>query len=140
MFNRHGTMRALHAEGKKHGYDHEALHELAASLFRMSRDKVSIAKLTNSQLATMLIQLKGNAPGAPMQMPSKLTSRQAWKIHQQAAQLGWTDPARLAGFLERQTGHTCKVEDLTPSEAPKVIDGLKALITRGACENPAEGV
>jgi hypothetical protein len=42
--------------------------------------------------------------------------------------LGWW-PARLIGFIEKMTGKE-RPEELTKEEAPKVIEGLKAMRNR----------
>lgn len=147
-FKRADAIKALHAEGRTKGFDHDALKDICASLTNIPRDKITLAftpkdkgkiALTNPQLATCVASLKGTATGAPMQIMNKASVRQLWYIKQQALKLGWIEsekisnhnpPERLAGFLERQAKKR-SLSDLTPQDAQKVIDGLKNLIQRG---------
>src|SRR5690349_5378155 len=132
-FNRAGAMRAIHALGTKHGYSHDDLRDIAASHFGIPRDKVSLGKLTDSQLGHLCATLKGDQRGPqPVADYNKATDKQLWKINQLAAALGMnSDPNRLAGFCERQ----CKkrnLSDLSRYDAIKVIDGLKNMVERGS--------
>lgn len=128
-FNRPAAMRALHALGAKHGYSHDDLRDMAASQFGIARDKVSIGKLTDSQLGTLCAVLKGGS--GPAKVDNKASSRQVWKINQLATLLGMhTDPKRLSGFIHRQVKKH-ELSELTKYDAVKVIDGLKNIHERG---------
>lgn len=131
-FNRPGTIKAIHAMGRNHGYDHDDLRALAVSLFQIPADKVSISKLTDSQLIAMADSLRGQSSGkGPAPVYNKATKRQLWKIDQLATLLGMSgNPARLEGFLQRQAKKT-RLTDLTKQDAIKVIDGLKTMYERG---------
>lgn len=130
-FNRPGTMRAIHALGNKNGYSHDDLRDVASSLFGISRDKISLGKLSDSQLISLCGSLRGDKAKGPVPVSNKASKRQLWKINAQASQLGWTStPSRLEGFLQRQCKKSSLV-DLTVVDAIKVIDGLKNLIERG---------
>lgn len=138
-FNRTAAMRAVHALGKKHGYSHDDLRDLAASQFSISRDKVSLGKLTDSQLGAFCAALKGDKQSGPVRVVNKATSRQLWKINQLATLIGMqSNPARLEGFLQRQAKKS-RLEDLTKFDAIKVIDGLKNLAERCNTEGNDHG-
>lgn len=137
-FNRPAAMRALHALGAKHGYSHDDLRDIAASHFGIPRDKLSLGKLTDSQLGALCATLKGDQRG-PQPVSNKATSRQLWKINQLAAALGMTsDPRRLAGFIERQVKKR-RLSELTKYDAIKVIDGLKNIAERGSTSHTNNG-
>ncbi|CAH8721949.1 regulatory protein GemA [Paenibacillus melissococcoides] len=62
--------------------------------------------------------------------PSRATPNQIWQINKLAEELGWkSDPRRLRRFLEKQQGvsHTSY---LSPVQASKVIEALKAMKRR----------
>jgi len=152
-YNRAAAIKAIHVEGKKKGFDHDALKDIASSLTLIDRDKITMAikpapgkiALTDPQLAAVLASLKGARTGTPIQVKNRASVRQLWLIKEQALQLGWiettkiseiTPPERLAGFLQRQCKKT-SLRDLTIRDAQKVIDGLKTLIQR-SISNSAE--
>jgi len=129
-FNRAAALRCLHVLGKQKGFDHQGLHDLAATFFKKDPKSVSLGKLTNTQLGTFIAHLKATTKGAPILVPNGASKPQLWKIQQYEKQLGWNqEPERLAAFLYRQ----CKKDrllDLTGDDARKVIDGLKNLAAR----------
>jgi len=64
--------------------------------------------------------------------PDLITQPQADYISKMAHEKGWLpdEPHRLAGWIERQTGHESSVDLLTRSRAHKVITGLQKLTSR----------
>lgn len=136
-FNRQGAMRALHSLGNKNGYSHDDLRDIAASHFGIKRDKVSLGKLTDSQLGTLCASLKGTQgkPAGPAPIKNNATTRQIWKINTQVKALGWdTNPDRLRGFIARQCKGKTDLDSLTKYDAIKVIDGLKKFTEHGSTD------
>ncbi len=131
-YNRNGAMRMVHILGKKNGFDHEALGDVAASLFRLKTP--SLKELSNSQLSQFIDHLKGNRTGELIRIPDAASVPQRRKIFMLALELGMveqdgTDPhERLEGFISRQVRGKRKPSDLTTWEASNVIEGLKHLI------------
>ncbi len=61
--------------------------------------------------------------------PGRRTFSQVGYIEHLVGQLGWSDPARLQGFITRQfSGWTHSVEDLTVVERSKLITALSGLL------------
>lgn len=59
-----------------------------------------------------------------------ITPRQAHQVAVLECALGWTDnPARLAGFITRQTGKQSAVQMLSVKEAQKLITGLERILS-----------
>jgi len=57
-----------------------------------------------------------------------LTQKQADEIARLEDTMKWSaDPTRLLGFIERQTGRSAHVHELTKAEGVKVITGLRRL-------------
>jgi hypothetical protein len=124
-------MKALHMTGAALGLDHEALRDVASSLFRIPIDKISLAKLSNSQLAQFLGHLKHHQAGTPIQIPNAATARQVYLIRQLAKELRMDDnPERLKGFCARQAAGKRELNRLSIREAGRVIEGLKHLIAQ----------
>lgn len=131
-FNRTAAMRKLHTLAKTRGLDHDALRDIAISLFRLPADKRSLAALDNHQLGQLLghIQNPGSVTITTVGGP---TARQIWLIKRLANDLGWTpNPERLSGFIARQAAGKHRLEALTVHQAGKVIEGLKQLLAQGA--------
>ena len=74
-----------------------------------------------------------------VEFPNRISHGQVSEIARVEKELAWhTSPARLEGFLLRQTGGRTKVlKDLTRVEAQKVLNGLKFIANR---QHQATGV
>lgn len=128
-YNRTAAISAVIINGKKCGYDRDDIRDIAASLFGLDPEEARLSKLDNNQLSTLIETFKNAKPGEPIQIKNRISQRQIWKINQYADELGWTDPKRLEGFIERQTGKK-NLRSLTKQDGIKVIDGLKKISER----------
>jgi len=74
-----------------------------------------------------------------VEFPNRISHGQVSEISRLEKDMGWVEnPARLEGFLLRQTGGRTKVlSDLTRIEAQKVLNGLKFIQRREKQEQPA---
>ena len=90
-------------------------------------------------LCQYLEYLLGEKRIEDVEFPNRISHAQASEIARLERELGWTEnPARLEGFLLRQTGGRSKVlKDLSRAEAQKVLNGLKFVAKR---ERQAAGV
>lgn len=125
-------VRAIHAEARKHGLDHDTLHDLIESVTKRTR---SIAALTHKEALAVIRQLKGKGfvPLRTLQyrrqqagvqqlvQPTQLTL-----IAELASQRGWSAEA-LQSFCQRQCKRT---RPRTTTDANKVIEALKAMNQR----------
>lgn len=125
-------VRAIFAEGRKRGLDHDQLRDVVESETRRTR---SIAELTHREAEAVLRKLKGNGFVSLRTIQYHRKKQGVQQVVQQeqldliaalASQRHW--PAEtLLNFCKRQCGHT---KPRTTSEANKVIEGLKAMNRR----------
>jgi|GEM_PF-6370466 hypothetical protein len=131
-FNRTAAMRKLHSVAKTRGLDHEAIRDIATSLFRLPQDKQSIAALNNIQLGQLLTHIQNPGSVAITTVQGGPTHRQIWLIKRLATELDWdSNPERLAGFIARQAKGKTHLANCTVYEAGKIIEGLKQLLAQG---------
>jgi len=139
MDSRVKKLRSLHAAGKAAGMDHEMLSDSICSHYGLA----SLKDLSEDQIDEAVLRLR-SATAAASGKPkrgyygsgtanglgySRITAAQAKKISALEYLLGWeTNPARLAGFIKRQTGKDKAVEWLTVAHAQKVIIGLQRIL------------
>ena len=142
MDKRVKKLRALHGLAKAAGMDHEMLSESLCGHYGLD----SLKDLSEVQLDEAALRLRASTPlsdrasGKPKRGYygsgkanglgySRITAAQAGKISGLEYLLGWeTNPARLAGFITRQTGKDKAVEWLSVSQAQKVIIGLQRIL------------
>ena len=128
MLNRAACIKRMHYLGRQRGFDHEAIREIASSLFAIPMDSLSLSALSDSQVMQLLDNLSGKgANRGPQPVPNAATPRQIWKIRQLADQHGMSSEA-LAAFIARQCQGHRDVHALRVWDAAKVIEGLKNLI------------
>lgn len=127
-----GQLRAIFAEGKKRGLDHDRLRDMAESITRRTR---SLKELTKPEAESMLRTLKGNrfTPLRTLQhrrqrehIDQVVQPAQLKLIAELATQRGWSAETTLK-FCERQCGHK---RPLTTKQANSVIEALKAMNRR----------
>ena len=104
--------------------------------------KVSTRDLSVSEmngLCQYLEYLLGEKRLKDVEFPNEVSHAQATEIARLEKALEWhTNSKRLEGFLLRQTGgRTEKLDELTRTEAQKVINGLKFMAERNV-ENVAQ--
>lgn len=123
--------------GRSLAMDDEDIHGLAYNIAHVE----SIRSMTRREAGRMIDILKdraGQKPGGEATSPNRATQAQRGKIYALTREMGWSDqPERLRGYLRR----VCGVEDvrfLTPQQAGKVIDGLKAMQAGGRAERKRE--
>ena len=125
-------VRAIFAEGRKRGLDHDQLRDVAESVTKRTR---SIAELTHSEAAAVLKQLKGQDFVSLRTIQYRRQKKGVQQVVQQdqlnliaalASQRRLT-PRGLNQFCERTCGHA---RPRTTVEANKVIEGLKAMNRR----------
>lgn len=133
-----GQIKAIWALGRRLGMDADDLRGIA---YRISGVE-SIKSLTSREAGRMIEELKLRA-GEPAEMTaggaaSKATMQQRRMIDMLVRQMGWADqPERLRGYLRRM----CDADDvrfLSPQQASKVINGLKAMQAGGRSERRRE--
>ncbi len=127
-----GQVKAIFAEGRKRGLDHEGVRDVVESTTRRTR---SVRELTRSEADAVLQKLKANQfiPLRTLQYRRRkqgvkqLASKAQLKlIAELASQRGWT-PEGLASFCKKVCGHATP---RTTEEAGKVTEGLKAMNRR----------
>lgn len=131
-------MRAIFALGKKLGMDTDDLHAIAYRIGGVE----SLKSLTAREAGRMIDELRRRA-GEPVRgpgtgSPSRATGPQQRMIYALTREMGWADqPERLRGYLRRCSGAE-DVRFLTPQQASRVIDGLKAMRDGGRVERKRE--
>lgn len=131
----HAQLKAMFALGNKLGMDTEDLRGVAYRIGGVE----SLKALSKREAGRMIEELKRRA-GEPTESrsPNRATEPQRRMINALVRQMGWADqPERLRGWLRRY----CGAEDirfLTPEQAGKAIDGLKAMLAGGRAERKRE--
>ncbi|BFH17939.1 regulatory protein GemA [Paenibacillus melissococcoides] len=103
--------------------NNDELHDLVLTTTGSDSIK-ALSKAQGIKVIDRLNQMLGKVK------PSRATPNQIWQINKLAEELGWkSDPRRLRRFLEKQQGvsHTSY---LSPVQASKVIEALKAMKRR----------
>lgn len=145
--SRDKALRGLHAEARKRGLDHDALHEIALERFqRGSLRDLSVAQIQGWANELRQAQAPRSAASRRRQgTAGRKTAGKAAKVVElvgakeleliggYAEALGW-DRARLDGFIRRQLGEHGRVR--TVGDANKVIDGLRAMYRRSVNREP----
>jgi len=125
-------VRAIFAEGRRRGLDHEALGDMAESVTRRTRH---LSELTHTEAEALLRKLKGQGfvPLRTLQYRRRkqgieqlVQQSQLDLIAALASQREWSAETLLK-FCKRQCGHTTP---RTTRQANKVIEGLKAMNLR----------
>jgi DNA primase catalytic subunit len=103
---------------------------------------VSTANLSVSEMNGLCEYLEyklGERRLEDVEFPNRISRAQSSEIARLEKALGWhVNPARLEGFLLRQTGGRTKaLPDLTRTEAQKVLHGLKFIALRERQGQPA---
>ncbi len=123
-------MRKIYALARKKGIDNDLLHDMVKNRCR----KEHISSLTKKEAAAIIDDLSGYRSvmlptGRPLHMA---TDKQMYKIQQIERSLGWAgNPARLRGFCKKYAG-VDNPDWMTKQQAWRIIEGLKALLTREA--------
>lgn len=131
-------LRAIFALGRKLDMDMEDLHGIAYRIGGVE----SLKSLTSREAGRMIDELRQRA-GEPSRVPgsgsaSRATGPQQRMILALVREMGWADqPERLRGYLRRMCGAD-DVRFLTPQQASRVIDGLKAMRDGGRAERRRE--
>lgn len=127
-----GQLRAIFAEARKHGLDHEALREMAESITRRTRQ---LRELTHAEAESLLRQLRGRdfvslrtiqyrrQQGGIEQV---VRPGQIKLIAKLASQRAWSSEALLK-FCQRQCGFS---RPRTTAQANKIIEALKSMNKR----------
>ncbi|GBF34122.1 hypothetical protein DCCM_3234 [Desulfocucumis palustris] len=117
-------IKKLYITAKQLGMDDEDLHGL---VYNMTRSE-HISKMTKTQAGRIIDYLSDKLNRNYREEAA--SKQQLYKIHQLAAQLGWSDnPNRLAGFIKKTAGVE-REQWLTAAGAYKVIEGLKKILQR----------
>ncbi len=103
----------------------------------VSTRNLSVSEMNG--LCQYLEYLLGEKRLEDVEFPNRISRAQASEIARLEYELGWiTNPARIEGFLLRQTGGRTQIlKDLTRQEAQKVLNGLAFIAKR---ERQAAGV
>lgn len=116
---------------------HMGDEDLHAIVYRET-GKESMRKLTQGEINTVarvLQNMKDGAGGGPRRKRTDeggdpRTINQRRKIYTLTEELGWNnDERRIHGFVKRMTG-VDRLEWLNVAQCEKVIEGLKAILTR----------
>lgn len=116
---------------------HMTDEDLHAVVYRETR-KESIKKLTQGEINTVariLQNMKDSVSGGTRAKRTDMggdarTVQQRRKIYALTGVLGWNkDPQRIHSFVKRMTG-VDRLEWLNVAQCKKVIEGLKAMVTR----------
>lgn len=134
-------LRAIYGMARKAGLGDGDLHALVHGMTGCE----SLADMTGYGAGRVIDRLKallGQEPGCGLRRdagPTRATGAQQRKILAQVRAMGWADdPERLRGWL-----HKCyNVDDvrfLTPQQAGRCIDALRAMQDGGRAERRAPG-
>lgn len=129
-------VQAIYTIGRALNMDDEDIHGLAYNIAHVD----SIRAMTRREAGRMIDILRDRAgqKRGDATSPNRATKAQREKIDALTREMGWYDqPERLRGYLRR----VCGAEDvrfLTPQQASKVIDGLKAMLAGGRAERRSE--
>lgn len=119
-------LRNIYGIGKRHDLDDDWIHYCAETLF----GKESLKELTCREAAQMIDRMRGITGEAMKPILNRASEEQRKYILGLAGKLGMLeDPKRLRRFLRARFG-VDDVAFLTPQNAGKVIEGLKAMIRR----------
>lgn len=129
--------KALHAEGKKRGFDHEALRELfnCHSLSAVATEDLQKCLLSwGKKMRRTALPRKGYVAKAKQSGQIELIGGKDLTLLGDAFQKrGWTD-AQQRNFIRRQTGHeTIR----TRADFHKVFSGVRAMNRRTESESAA---
>jgi len=116
-------IRKLWTVAKQLGMDDVDLRGL---VFNMTGSD-HISTITKAQAGRLIDYLVDRSRGD--YRPRAVSKQQLYMIRKLAAELGWDDPRRLAGFIKRQTGVDSE-RWLDAGGAWKVIEGLKKMLKR----------
>lgn len=107
--------------------DTDLRHQITAALTEGRTESLTeLSKAEACRLIDYLVERSGGKPSGPK---NRASGEQKWKIRDLANQLGWTEPARLKGFI-RKYARVDMVDWLTPLQASNVIEGLKRLLDK----------
>lgn len=126
-------LRNIYGIGRRNDLDDDWIHYCARTLF----DKESLKKLTCREAAQMIDSMR-RITGEDMEpIKGRASEAQRKYILGLAGRLGMLeDPKRLRRFLRARFG-VDDVAFLTPQNAGKVIEGLKAMIKREEAQREA---
>lgn len=131
------AMQALHAEGRKRGFDHQALRELAGVESLKSLKRAQIVELTNrlrggegvgdrkARRRRGLATRKAQSVGGVIEL---VDAKAIEIIRGLAEALGWSNE-RLEKFTARQLNGRTEIR--TIGDANAVIRGMRAIYRRG---------
>lgn len=111
--------------GRELGLSPQDTKEMAYSLV----GKDSLKQFTQSEINEVCYELLARKDGE-QRRAGRLSDRQLYKIREYERLLGWDgDPSRLASFVEKFYKVTV-LKWLTPAQAAKLIESLKAMYER----------
>jgi hypothetical protein len=116
-------IKKIFAMAKQLGMDEVDLRGLAYNL----TGSESISTMTKKHAGRLIDYLNDRSRGD--YRPQAVSRQQLYLMKKMAAELGWSNPRQLAGFIKRQAG----VENerwLDANGARKVIEGLKKVLER----------
>ncbi|MDL2258877.1 DUF1018 domain-containing protein [Eubacteriales bacterium OttesenSCG-928-K08] len=117
----------------KAGMDNDTLHELVENV----TSKTSIKALTSYQGKLVIDDLKRRLGEEETTPHGRPTQSQVEKILVLACELGWDDPARLRGFLEKRY-KASHPRFLTDKNAKNCIEAMKAMLKGGRGERKVQ--
>jgi len=121
-------IKKIYVTAKESGIDNALLHNILEQMM----GKTSIKELTKYEAMDLIDKLAGKPE---RQQKGYRAFNYVKMIRHLEAELGWSDnPKRLQGFI-RKYAKTDRLEWLTPSQASKIIEGLKKLLQKGYSEN-----
>jgi len=126
--------KKLWAAARQAGLDRDEVYDLVEA----ESGGRSVSALTLDQAARVIDRVTGHRPAEDQaKRRGRATPAQVRLIkHLAVTELGWDDPKRLAGFLERMA-RTRYVNDLTAYQASTIIEALKAMAGREAAAQPS---
>lgn len=124
-------LRAIHAEAKKRGLDHDALHDLCVTRCGVQ----SMSQMTGQQLHSLYNQWTGKAlrrraplpTGKPIEDRQMIGSEELITLQQEFAKRGW-GPETQTNFTKRQLRGRSNIR--TRGDWNKVLQGIRALNKR----------
>ncbi len=126
-------LRNIYGIGRRNDLDDDWIHYCARTLF----DKESLKELTCREAAQMIDSMRRITGEAMEPIRGRASEAQRKYILGLAGKLGMLeDPKRLRRFLRARFG-VDDVAFLTPQNAGKVIEGLKAMIKREEAQREA---
>jgi len=124
-------LRAIHAEAKKRGLDHDALHDLCVARCGVG----SMSEMTGQQLHSLYHQWTGKAlrrraplpTNKPVEDGQMIGTEELITLAQEFAKRDW-GPETQANFTKRQLRGRSKIR--TRGDWTKVLQGIRALNKR----------